>query len=275
MSQFYIKIMNGLLEPKHCQAMGESVWLYMWLQDKCTSVNENGEGKVLGNKPIVFERDIETSLGCSRFTYQRWIKKLRAGGYIKTIRTPVGLTIIITKAKKYETKGSVKNAHHQRSKSDDTKSHITPKNKSDVSKSHSDDTKSHVDDTKSHIQYKTKQGLNKTIQNTNVLADGSGLPPLPSYGKPEINDLFDFWAVTVGYNIESRIQANRRAASTLLKKYGQDKLHRLIEGVSMAQSDRYAPGINDFSQLQQKTNDLIAWGKKKHSGVGSKRGVKL
>lgn len=268
MSQFYIKIMNGLLEPKHCQAMGESIWLYMWLQDKCTSVNENGEGKVLGNKPIVFERDIETSLGCSRFTYQRWIKKLRAGGYIKTIRTPVGLTIIITKAKKYETKGSVKNAHHQRSKSDDTKSHITPKNKSDVSKSHSDDTKSHVDDTKSHIQYKTKQGLNKTIQNTKVLADGSGLPPLPSYGKPEINELFVYWAQQCEFNIESRVEANRAAASNLFKKYGTDGVHSLIEGVALTLSDQYAPSITDFTDLQKKLPALLVWGRKKQNNMG-------
>lgn len=261
MSQFYIKIMNGLLEPKHYQAMGEAVWLYMWLQDKCTSVNENGEGKVLGNKPIVFEIDVEPVLGCSRATYGRMVKKLRDGGYIKTIRTPVGLSIVISKQKKYAQERSVKNEHHQGSDSDVSETNIP----SDASKTKRDVAKSKRDASKTNIQYKTITGLHKTKQTTNVVADdGSGLAPLPSYGKPEINELFAYWAEQCQFNIESRVANNRRAASNLLKKYGTEKMHRLIEGVAMTHSDRYAPGISDFCQLQQKLPDLLVWGRKKH-----------
>jgi hypothetical protein len=151
---FYIKIANGLLEPKHCLAMGEAVWLYMWLQDKTTSINENQLGKVLGNKPIVYEKDIKPVLGISRYTYIRWVEKLRDAGYIQTIRTPRGLVIIVTKAKKFNTKRSVKTAHH------------SEKVNSDVAQSHSDVAQSPPEVSKSHIQYKTKT---RTITKTKTI----------------------------------------------------------------------------------------------------------
>lgn len=156
---YYIKIANGLLEPKHCLAMGESVWLYMWLQDKCTSINENGEGKVLGNKPIKYELDIRPSLGISRATYKRWINNLRDAGYIKTLRTPHGLCIVITKAKKFVPK------------SDGSKAPITQKDDIVMAQNRtSDGSQTNTDGSKSPIQYKTTQDYTKTIQsNTNVL----------------------------------------------------------------------------------------------------------
>lgn len=102
------------------------------------------------------------------------------------------------------------------------------------------------------------KSYNKSLDSTtNVVAP-------ERYGKPEINKLFDYWAEAVGYNVESKVTANRRAASNLLKKYGPEKLSRLIEGVALTQSDPYAPGIADFCDLQSKVNQLIAWGKKKH-----------
>lgn len=117
--------------------MKESVWLYMWLLDKITSVNEEGEGKILGGKPINY-KDID--LGISRDIYVDWVNKLRAGGYITTLRTPRGLIITIHKTFKYfNQKNDVPNTHI-----------TTSKKKSDVPKSPSD-----VPNT--HMQYKTKQ----------------------------------------------------------------------------------------------------------------------
>jgi hypothetical protein len=151
---FYIKIANGLLEPKHCLAMGEAVWLYMWLQDKTTSINENQLGKVLGNKPIVYEDDIKPVLGISRQVYIRWIDRLRSAGYIQTVRTPRGLVIVITKAKKFSTKRSTKIEHH------------SEKVNSDVLKSDSDVLKTNTEVLKSDIQYKT---ITKTITKTKTI----------------------------------------------------------------------------------------------------------
>ncbi len=99
MKGYYIEVTNNLLDAKHYKAMGDSVWLFMWLLDKITSINEKGIGKVLGGKPIKYQ-DLELELGISKRTYQYWIETLKAGEYINTIRTPYGLSISINKAKK-------------------------------------------------------------------------------------------------------------------------------------------------------------------------------
>ena len=52
MKGYFIEITNNLLDPKHQKAMKESVWLFMWLIDKMTSITEEGIGRVLGGKPI-------------------------------------------------------------------------------------------------------------------------------------------------------------------------------------------------------------------------------
>lgn len=87
-------------------------------------------------------------------------------------------------------------------------------------------------------------------------------PKPPKVRKQEIDDMLEYWHETVGYKIESRVKQNRFAVSNLLKKHGQAKLKRLVGGVAMAKKDRFAPSINDFSQMQSKFNDFIAWGHK-------------
>jgi DNA-binding transcriptional ArsR family regulator len=99
MNGYYIQITNNLLEKKHVKQMGSAVWLFMWVLDRMTSVNENGVGKVLGGKPITYE-EVEVSLGMSRRTYSRWLDTLREAGYIETTRTPAGNSIKVNKAKK-------------------------------------------------------------------------------------------------------------------------------------------------------------------------------
>lgn len=99
MKGFYIYVKNDLLEPKHYENMGKAVWLYLWLLDKMTSVNENGVGKVLGGRPIVYE-EIKEGLGIPQRNYQRYVATLRQYGYINTIRTSRGFVITVTKANK-------------------------------------------------------------------------------------------------------------------------------------------------------------------------------
>jgi hypothetical protein len=98
MKGFFIEVSNNLLDPKHCKQMGDAVWLFMWLIDKITTVNKEN-GRVLGGKPIKYN-DIEKDLGISRSTYNRWMKILKTGGYVKTVRTPYGSCIVVLKAKK-------------------------------------------------------------------------------------------------------------------------------------------------------------------------------
>ena len=82
------------------------------------------------------------------------------------------------------------------------------------------------------------------------------------YGNNEINDMFEYWQSTVGYEISGRRQANRNACNNLIKKHTADGVRKLIQGVALAQSDRYAPQIADFEELQSKLSKLMAWGKK-------------
>jgi len=85
MKGFGIEIKNDLLDPKHIKAMGPSVWLYMWLVDKMTSISEDQIGSILGGKPIKYE-EVEKELGISQDTYTRWIAKLEEYPYIETRR---------------------------------------------------------------------------------------------------------------------------------------------------------------------------------------------
>lgn len=100
MKGFGIYVKNNLIDPKHIESMGVAVWLYLWFLDKMTSVNEQGVGKVLGGRPINYEKDVYLELGISESTYNRWISKLRDCGYVNTIRTPYGLIPTINKAEK-------------------------------------------------------------------------------------------------------------------------------------------------------------------------------
>jgi hypothetical protein len=259
---FYITIANGLLEPKHVKAMGEAVWLYMWLQDKNTSINENGIGKVLGNKPISFE-DVSPDLGMSSRTYRRWVERLRDAGYINTIRTPYGLVITINKAKKPLKKRSAISDTSKKLNRDVP--HMAD-HKRDVPNSARDVPKMSKD--VPHMADLIKTIQDNTIDNTsstNVLGD----EPPKRYGKPEINELFDYWEEMVGHPITSNIKGNRAAASNLLKKHGRDAVRKMIGGVAYSHGEKYAPTIANFSQLQSKWDELIIWGKK-HKSRGSK-----
>lgn len=130
---------------------------------------------------------------------------------------------------------------------------------------------------KSDTKVTTKPLQNDTIQeakklriekqdNTNTTDVVLAEPEI--FGKPEINEVFEYWHISVGYALSSKQQANRRAASNLIKKHGTAKLHQLIDGVALAANDKYAPRVSDFCDLQSKFNELILWGQKRR-GQGS------
>ncbi len=96
MKGFGIEIKNNLLEPKHVKNMSTSVWLYMWLVDKVTSITEDQVGIVLGGKPIMFT-EIKEELDISQNTYSRWINRLSKYPYITTKRTPHGIIFQVFK----------------------------------------------------------------------------------------------------------------------------------------------------------------------------------
>jgi len=99
MKGYWIEIVNNLLEPKHRKAMKESVWLFMWLLDKITSITEEGIGKVLGGKPITYE-EVNKDLEVPERTYRDWVARLKKHQYITVKRAPNGLIFYVNKAKK-------------------------------------------------------------------------------------------------------------------------------------------------------------------------------
>jgi hypothetical protein len=141
MKGFGIYVKNDLLDPKHANNIKNAIWLYLWLLDKMTSISEEGLGKVLGGKPVVyddFNKEVPTSLA----NYRRYVKRLRDYGYINTLRTPTGLVITINKA--FKPFKSIKN--------DTSKPRVMyQKRNSDVSKMYKGSVKS---DTSNIRQYK-------------------------------------------------------------------------------------------------------------------------
>jgi DNA-binding HxlR family transcriptional regulator len=99
MKGYGIYVQNDLLEPKHVKNIGKSIWLYMWLIDKMTGVDEYGIGIVLGGRPIQFY-EINSELGISSDVYTEWVKKLEKYPYIQTKRTPYGIVFKLLKPKK-------------------------------------------------------------------------------------------------------------------------------------------------------------------------------
>jgi hypothetical protein len=97
-TDYEIGLRKGILEPKHFQQMGGAVWLYVWFVDHMTKI-KGKQGFVLGGKPIIFN-EIKLDLGLSRRTYCRYLDILEKYEYIGTKRTPYGLVVHVTNARK-------------------------------------------------------------------------------------------------------------------------------------------------------------------------------
>jgi len=88
-----------LFEARHYAQMGSAVWLYGWLVLRQT--HQSGDvGWVLGGAPVSY-LEIEEETQFNRRTLERWMRDLRRAGYIQTTIAQGGLSIRITKAKKF------------------------------------------------------------------------------------------------------------------------------------------------------------------------------
>lgn len=83
------------------------------------------------------------------------------------------------------------------------------------------------------------------------------------FGNVEINELFNEWEKQCGFKIDSKVKQNRYACQRLIKSKGLDKTLKVLEIVSEAQKDQYAPGIYNFIDLAEKWNNLAIWYQKK------------
>lgn len=192
-------------------------------------------------------------LGAAERTVTRWVKILCDKGYCFTT----------TKTFRWQD-GTVKKVRYiclSKKAADDLKAlsqeDILSRHHIDIS------VQNHID---TNVLYnKNNNELNKSLMDTNV-SIGEVSPE--TYGKVEINQLFETWERTTGLPITSNKTKNRYACNNLIGKYGVDGVEKLIRVVEKAQTDRYAPRVADFCDLQAKLNQLLVWAKgKAHSSA--------
>lgn len=186
-------------------------------------------------------------------TIKRWIKLLCDKGYCSTV----------VKTFRYND-GTVKKVRYI-CLSEKSAEELKSMSQEDIWSTHHGDIwrQNHGD---TDVPYnKNNNELNKSLMDTNV-SIGEVSPE--TYGKAEINQLFETWEQTTGLPITSNRTKNRYACNNLIGKYGVDGVEKLIRVVEKAQTDRYAPRVADFCDLQAKLNQLLVWAKgKAHSSA--------
>ena len=119
---------------------------------------------------------------------------------------------------------------------------------------------------------KCEQGVNKMLTNNiedNIEDNIDTITKVieqkapKQFGNVEINELFNEWEKQCGFKIDSKVKQNRYACQRLIKSKGLDKTLKVLEIVSEAQKDKYAPGIYNFIDLAEKWNNLAVWYQKK------------
>ena len=225
MKGFGIHVKNDLIEKKHIERMGVSVWLYMLLLDKVTKIDKD-IGFVLGGKPII-ESEITEEMGISPATYYRWVATLRKHEYISTTRTPRGLVFRIYKA----VKPSIKN----------DKSRIVTSDKSDS--------------TKVITRPITSDKSNKTVtvdSNSKTLSKDKG--EAPQKGDPSVNKIMEAFKV-MGYK-PTNVKQQRRYAKNLVSREGVEEVINVLRVYYVARGEQYCPTITNPKQLYYKWDDL-------------------
>lgn len=107
--------------------------------------------------------------------------------------------------------------------------------------------------------------LTQPITSTNVEGTSSSLlAPIPkkSFGNPDVNEVIQMFEKTLDIKL-SRVVNQRRAASTLIKRYGKDYVLQGIVAAANCSDDQYAPHISSVEDLQEKWNKLVIYYRKK------------
>ena len=80
-SEYFAPVYEGLLDPKHIQKIGGSLWLFLWCIHRTTTEDDEGVGWVLGRKALTYA-GIAEDLGQPVRKIRRWKTTLERGGYI-------------------------------------------------------------------------------------------------------------------------------------------------------------------------------------------------
>lgn len=231
MKGFYIHVKNELLDPKHVEAMtGNSVWLFLWLIDKTTSVNENGIGHVYFGRPVTYEM-VQEDLGIPVRTYRRYLDILRAAGYINTLRTPTGLVITVNKATKIFGQRYADNGTSPKQQIRSAKTGTSQKDKNGTSDS---TVLAHRIGQSGTSKY--NKSLNKTINNS-----ADALMPTKA-GVVDRKKLFNQIITKLGYSDKVLATEGRlRKLSVRLKTFTPEQMIQAAEKIA---ADPYLQGDN-------------------------------
>jgi hypothetical protein len=110
----------------------------------------------------------------------------------------------------------------------------------------------------------TEQVNTDKVTSTNVEGTSSLLAPIPkqTFGNPEVSEIIQSFEKTMEIKL-NRVTYQRRAASTLIKRYGKDVVLQGIAAAAACTEDQYAPHISSLEELQDKWNKLIIYYRKK------------
>lgn len=120
-------------------------------------------------------------------------------------------------------------------------------------------------------QLNTNKLSTKELNTDNTTTNVVGETP-ETFGNSDINDLFDEWERVCGYKITSKVKLNRYTCQRLLKSRGKESILKALPYVAESQSDKYAPNIVNFMDLEEKWNALGVWYKKKYVTNFNKNG---
>jgi hypothetical protein len=93
----YVSVAPGIADQKHVEALGKAETLFLFL----VHYQRDSDGVVNYGKPITYDWIRERFPGAKLRTLQRWMDRLREGGYIETANMGHGFLVRITHQKKF------------------------------------------------------------------------------------------------------------------------------------------------------------------------------
>jgi hypothetical protein len=113
-----IYVWNGILEPKHRERIGPAIWLFLYFIDRTTKERPNQhnpeeiQGWVYGKMPLTLKR-MANETGIPERTISAHLIRLENHDYIRTVRAPHGLIILVQNSCKW-LKGEKENGRTSR-----------------------------------------------------------------------------------------------------------------------------------------------------------------
>jgi|GEM_PF-7015072 len=120
----------GLLDPRHVQAIGGAVWVYLWFLNRVTRDEQRAcgdfVGVVLHGRPLSID-EIAEELGVDYHACRRQLARLVNTGYVERKRTGAGMfSYTVTKSKRWAWKRQAAGARNQRSNSTEKQADLFP-----------------------------------------------------------------------------------------------------------------------------------------------------